>query len=43
MSFVSFLQLKYKRGCKVSETLTKIAPQATYGDFLTSLARIRRN
>ena len=43
MSLVSFLQFKYKRGGKVSETLTKNALQATYGEFLTSLARIRRN
>ncbi len=43
MSFVSFLHLKYKRDCKFSETLTKNALQATYGEFLTSLGRIRRN
>ena len=43
MSLVSFLKMKYKWGRKVSETLTKNALQATYGEFLTSLARIRRN
>jgi hypothetical protein len=36
MSLVSFLQFKYKRVGKVSETHTKMALQATYGEFLTS-------